>query len=759
MPHAGMAFFLIMKDVRLFSEGSFPCQVSRLVSSRLSAILSACLLAAGVASADEVIRLASQPHLSGGLTVALDELYDEGLADRVRIDACTNLEALCVVADHVGVKGGQPRRPVLYPAGAPRSKWLARLATGSILVKMKPGAKPGPLAREAGLKLAAGHELPDGYVLFDAATPAQSLLKIARLSGMAGLESVEPMLATWNAPRFVPNDPVVSSQWHLLNPRSDPFGISLDTSLTNVWERFRGEGIVIGIIDDGVQFTHPDLAPNYVPELGWDYNGKDPDPSPDPLFDFHGTACAGVAAAKGNNGQGVSGVAFEARLTGLRLIGGPNTDRDEADAMTRSNAFIHIKSNSWGPSDCPGGAAILGEAGPLVKLALAREAFAGRNGRGEIFTWAGGNGGRCNDNANYDAYANSVYVVAVGSVNDSAERSSYSEKGACLTVVAPSGDAPLHRGIVTTDLVGAAGYNFQPDTGEEPDMSYTRNFSGTSAATPVVSGVVALMLQASPGLGYRDVKEILMRTATVVQPANEDWVTNSAGIHHNHEYGAGLLHAGNAVDLGQRWRSLGRVTNAVVVARGLPQPIPDFSPEGAFAEFRVTNSTLRVEHATVTMTASHANWGDLEVYLISPRRVRSKLAEVHDGHLAFTYRDWTFSSTRHWGEPADGIWRIHVVDARTGTSGRLDSARLELFGSTPGLESFTVTPVKNGMLLRGVAAAPGWVCAIEASRDLQTWQTYRTLTLSDEGAAEVLDPSGRLIPSHRFYRARLMPPP
>jgi subtilisin family serine protease len=150
-----------------------------------------------------------------------------------------------------------------------------------------------------------------------------------------------------------------------------------------------------------------------------------------------------------------------------------------------------------------------------VKAALQNGATVGRGGLGSIWLWAAGNGGSVSDNSNYDGYANSIYTLAIAALNDSGARSAYSEPGANVLVCAPSNDtAAGHRGITTTTT----------------NSGYTHTFGGTSSATPLAAGVVALLLESRPQLGWRDVKEILIRSATKISPTHVDWMTNGAGF-------------------------------------------------------------------------------------------------------------------------------------------------------------------------------------------------------------------------------------
>ena len=264
---------------------------------------------------------------------------------------------------------------------------------------------------------------------------------------------------------------------------------------------------------------------------------------------FHGTACAGVAAAVGNNTLGVSGVAPEATLYGLRLIAGPFTDAETAEALTRAPDQIQISSNSWGPSDS---GRVKGGAGVLARAALKSAAETGRDGKGTIITWAGGNGADNNDNSNYDTYANSIYTISVGATSSSSLRSFYSEPGANVVICAPSNGGAL--GIATTDVVGSNGYS---SSSSPLGANYTNTFGGTSSACPAVAGTVALMLERNPDLGWRDVQEILIASAYKINPTNGDWIVNAGGFNFNHNFGAGLIDATAAVDPSRYMDELG----------------------------------------------------------------------------------------------------------------------------------------------------------------------------------------------------------
>jgi subtilisin-like proprotein convertase family protein len=438
-----------------------------------------------------------------------------------------------------------------------------------------------------------------------------------------------------------------------------------------------------------MQTDHPDLAANVNTAIDRDWNGingdlgYDDDPSHN-LGDGdylgydrgHGTSCAGNVAARGNNGIGVCGSAPEATLVGMRLISESVADDEEAEAMFYLPDVIQIKSNSWGPKDK--GLSLEGP-GPLTLLALKSATTVGRNGKGNILVWSGGNGADDKDDSNYDGYANSIHTFAIGATDGLGRRAYYSEPGANLVVCAPSNGRGLGLGITTVDVTGERGYN---EALSANGGDYTSNFSGTSSSAPTAAGIVALVLGKNPNLGWRDVKEILMRTAAKL-PESTGWVTNTAGFHFNHDFGAGLIDATAAVNLATGWSNLPDQVSVTSSQSSINAAIPDNNSTGATSTFDLSASQIRVEHVTLQLSATHDFRGDLEVTLTSPSGMVSKLAARHNDP-GKDYSNWTFSSVRHWGELSTGTWTLRIADLRSKdniTGGTLTSAELKIYGS------------------------------------------------------------------------------
>lgn len=576
-------------------------------------------------------------------------------------------------------------------------------------------------------------------MIFEAAEADGAPALAERLRRLPGVIEAEPQLARLRQKKFLPNDPRFAQQWYLYNTGQNGGAPGVDLNLTNVWNSWRGDGILIGIIDDGLQTAHPDLAPNLNLALGYDFFDDDPDPNPGLYSDTHGTEVAGLAAARGNNSLGLCGVAPNAALVGLRLISGPVTDPQEAAALAHRTDVISIMNSSWGAGDGTGG---LQGPGPLTQAVLKSGAETGRGGLGTIYVFAAGNGRADGDDANQDGYVNSIYTIAVGAVDDQGRQTGYSESGACLHVVAPSGATGRQR-VVTTDLMG--------DEGDDP-ADYYAEFSGTSASTPMVAGVIALMLQANPGLGWRDVQEILLRSARIVMPEDSEWITNRAGFHFHHGCGAGLVDAGAALGLATNWHNLGPQTNVSVLRTNLSLVIPDNSSEGLMIDLPVTNGFLRAESVTLTLSLNHPNRSELAVELIAPSGTSSRLLPA--GSLAGAdIPDWTFSTVRNWGENANGVWKAKFTDTRFLGIGTVVSVRLDVYGMLLPPPQLALAMTNNAVWLSLVGEV-GQTYHLETSPDLAAWSGLANLTATN-GQAVFVDTNQAA--QQRFYRALWRP--
>ncbi|KAM8769614.1 proprotein convertase subtilisin/kexin type 7 isoform 1-T2 [Acanthopagrus schlegelii] len=474
------------------------------------------------------------------------------------------------------------------------------------------------------------------------------------------------------------NDPRYPKQWHLHNHLNK----GMDINVTGVWEHnITGRGVTVVVVDDGVEHTHKDIQPNYSPEGSYDLNSNDPDPMPHPDIrsdNHHGTRCAGEIAAVPNNSICAVGVAYGSKVAGIRVLDGPLTDSLEAIAFNKHYQVNDIYSCSWGPDD--DGHTVDGPH-PLGKAALQHGVIAGRRGFGSIFVVASGNGGQYNDNCNYDGYANSIYTITIGAVDEKGRMPFYAEECASMLAVTFSSGGNKLRNIVTSD------WSMQQGTG------CTEGHTGTSAAAPLAAGMVALMLQVRPCLSWRDIQHIITFTATKCDNS-ADWKMNGAGFYHSHQHGFGLLNAWRLVNAAKVWESvpfLVSYQSSVIKEEASISTYPD----ELIRTWKVSAADLKrsgmetLEHVAVTVTITHPCRGNLEIVLVCPSGMTSIIGarRAIDRDPA-GYQDWTFSTVRCWGERAQGQYTLKISDHKEpsleqcATVGVLKEWALTLYGSS-----------------------------------------------------------------------------
>ena len=498
--------------------------------------------------------------------------------------------------------------------------------------------------------------LPGAFIwTFD--TPLDAIEDLEMALELGQIESFSPLVERQHQTRDNPNDPEFSAQWHLENTGQTSGLSGEDINATDIWDDYRGEGVIISIVDDGLDHEHPDIEDNYEPSYSYDWCNDDSDPAPS-SWNGHGTAAAGVAAAVGNNSLYVSGAAWEATLAGSTLIACWAGDSTEADALSFENDDIDIYSNSWGPAD---DGSTLEAPGPLTLAAFEEDAYHGRGGLGNSITWAAGNGLGSDDNANKDGYANSRFTIAVTAIDHDGDQSYYAEPGANILVAAHSnGDG---EGITTTDITGSGGYNGSGNV--------THTFGGTSSATPLAAGVIALMYDANQNLTWRDVMEILVQSSRKNDPSDSSWNTNGAGFEVSHKYGFGAVDAGAAVGMALNWQTLDEEMNATYGPFVEYEDIPD--ADSTWTEFSLNVShEIRVESVDVIVDINHTYRGDLDIILESPDGTESWLAE-ENGDSNDHYSNWSFNTVHHWGESSLGEWKLKVRDSTSGDNGTLNS--------------------------------------------------------------------------------------
>ncbi len=553
------------------------------------------------------------------------------------------------------------------------------------------------------------HIRPNGFFVRDLFGPGTHYIKVLTLS----TNSHQPVPYTIHAfeessyPEFLEqcqaetlalnnpllSDPLYACQWHLRSENNG--GINVEP----VWsEGIKGEGINIAVVDDGMDFRHVDLRDNVNASLNRNYTDIESIFNP---FLHHGTYVAGVVAAR-DNSVGVRGVAPRATIYGYNYLASTGTDAQRSDAMTHNAAVTAVSNNSWGHIEGPG----LGHADAFWESAIDFGINRGYGDKGVFYSWASGHGYLLGDDANLDEYGNYYGVTAVCSVNDADTRATYSELGANLWICAPSGDLSLseNRAIVTTE-------NYD---------RYVYDFGGTSAATPAVSGVAALMREANPNLTWRDLKLILAASARKNDPTNAGWLhgarkygsSSATDLYHfNHEYGFGVVDAKAAVDMARGWTNVPTLQTSSASSHSFNFQVPDLPstliPTTHYHDLTLTTDINFTEFVEVNVTFNHPSFRDLDIELVSPSGAVSKLTVPFDTYTPDDPTDddfvslngtFRFGSARHLGENPNGVWRLNVSDHITHGSGTWNSWSIKVYGHSG-------TPVDTRECVTGGAVA------------------------------------------------------
>lgn len=535
----------------------------------------------------------------------------------------------------------------------------------------------------------------------------------------------------------ITGDPLWQYQWHLNNNGQSNFADNGGTSGfdLNVGQAYSdgitGVGVRVAVSDSGLDVFHEDINDNIFDNhknyfLSSPFIGS---PQPGRTNGDHGTSVGGIIAAEGWNGIGVRGVAPEAQLSGLRFVG---SLADSERVLDQAQGPYDIFNYSYGysftnynfPFDFD------------YQDQLLQGFINGRAGKGQVYVKSAGNSYRECDffdsdyyqienagicfshNANVDIDNVTIPMIVVGSINANGQRSSYSSVGSSLWVSAFGGEfGSTDPAIMTIDQTGCInGYSRTAVTGtdfnkgidvQNDQCNYTHTFNGTSSAAPMVSGIVALMMEANPSLTARDIKHILAVTATKISdpsftsaPPHENstfftlpghtyeqgFVTNGAGYSYHNWFGFGLVNGDAAVAMAKSYtstwgamRTLNKDFSNSLYMTSPNTSIPDASAAGR-SSFIFVNDSLTIEHVQIKLNVSHGRPGDLGVELTSPSGTKSILFNINNSFLipddsggspawVADLTDFVMASNAFYGENSRGTWTIRVIDGLGGNTG------------------------------------------------------------------------------------------
>jgi Ca2+-binding RTX toxin-like protein len=574
--------------------------------------------------------------------------------------------------------------------------------------------------------------------------------KIADADGTPGTQAIQ--LGTNNAAEMrgqvylktpdMPADSLFTDEWYLN-----------DINVLPVWngnggQGYTGKGIRIGQFEPGMSFSTGPEVFNYRQadlqanaDQGW---LADPNADIPQTFSEHATLVAGVMVAA-RDGQGAVGVAYDAKLSGHYFTG----TGLEVDALNQElrNTLAQFKNydvvnNSWGSTaDFDLTVTPVG----TVEQGMLDAIDQGRHGLGTAIVMAGGNDRQQGGNTNYNQLTASRAAIVTGAINAQGDISTlsigqtpFSNPGASILISAPGSNVASTSNILTNDN----GTIFGSDTGVT---------QGTSFATPIVSGVVALMLEANPNLGWRDIQQILAISARKVNDPNTDTVWNTAnnwnggGMHTSHDYGFGDVDARAAVRLAETWQGARVSANERHLANGEGSVNGGSNLNIAIGDGAVVTRTLAIgaglkaEHVTVSLEVTHSNWGDLTVELISPTGTVSKLIANPGSTTANPGGDagtgqllYALDTTHDYGENAQGNWQLRITDRSGRGAGTLNGWKVDVYGSD---WNETINSRDNV-----VGSAP----VISATSDNQYYYTDEFATAPGSSRATLSDANGGL---------------
>ena len=511
-----------------------------------------------------------------------------------------------------------------------------------------------------------------------------------------------------------PTDPLINSQWYIKNNGQRGGDSRLDLNVLPAWALgFNGQGIKVAINDDGMDLTHPDLIANIdatkVYDTNRDLTGQGFVTTKADAHQ-HGTVVGSIVGMTANDIGGV-GVAYKATLIPGIAVG--MLESAPANFYARlfaSNitAGAHVSVNSWG--DDTAFNENFGASGSAENRAwgaeVVRAATVGRDGLGMVIEVSAGNERGNRADATLSNFTNNKVVIAVAAVDQDGKVTSYSTPAASNLVAAFGGVSTEAQsndvgfGIMAADIQGAAGYNKTEGT----PGNYSYQNEGTSYSGPMVGATAALMLQANPNLGFRDVSTILAMTARQTDPTSASWLTNAAshwnlgGMHFSRDVGYGLVDIHAAVLLAQSWVPAAATAANWVKAESeaavtLVQPIPDDASRSLTVTAQVSTN-IRIDRVEFDLNLTATSPSQLKAEITSPSGTtvtlfdRPLTRELRDGVIVQDGAEnawpstFTLTAAAFLGETSAGTWSLKLTDLVTGTEATFNSLQVRAWGST-----------------------------------------------------------------------------
>jgi len=464
-----------------------------------------------------------------------------------------------------------------------------------------------------------------------------------------------------------------------------------------------GKFIGVQIVDSGVEANHEDIKPNIdlnlsrnaMYEQDTSLNPNDPTPtetvddteeSGAPMSVGHGSACAGIIAARGLNSKGVRGGTPLAKISGSNWLEYQSLSNlsDIWLVPDMSDMNITLSNNSWGSKKGNY------DYDTIVSYdALLDKGAELRNGKGRVYLFAAGNDRMEDRDANLDGPASHRYSITVAALDYNNSYAPYSSPGANIWLSGYAGSWYNQTPTIATTLLtgkskvyGASGWNeySAPTFEDDSSRSYTYGFNGTSAATPTVSSVLALVLEACPELTQRELKYLSATTAKKIDTTNSSWVTNKAGYKYSRDYGFGLVNPSEIIEECKgKSGILGAEQNLSITKGDVNISIP---PNSTHTEEFSADKDMKIEYIYVWHDLDTTQTGSryAEMSLISPSGTTMPImVNLDDPDVDFT-GGMRFGVAGFLDESSSGVWKLLITNSDPYSSMSVDNFRFEIFG-------------------------------------------------------------------------------
>ncbi|XP_066931193.1 furin-like [Clytia hemisphaerica] len=522
---------------------------------------------------------------------------------------------------------------------------------------------------------------------------------VGKLSSFKNVDFVDSQILLKRSRRdLVFDDPLYSHQWNLHGKYSSTDTCTYNINVTTLWrQNITGKNVVVTVVDDGVEHRHKDIVGNYDADASFDYNSNDKDPTPRPTsnnINKHGTRCAGQIAGSANNSVCGIGVAYNAKIGGIRMFDGPYVDSIEAASFSFKPQHIDIYSVSWGPDD--NGRTVDGPR-HLATKAIKNGIESGRGGLGSIYVFATGNGGKNKDHCGCDGFVSMVETMAISSVDYCGNIPFYAERCTGIMAVTYSSGSNPDKKITTIDLGGKC----------------TNYFTGTSASAPVAAGIFALALEVNSNLTWRDMQQLVVHSSDKIKPRFQTWITNGAGHRVSEYFGFGSLNAGRLVEMAKNpnWKTLAQ--QRICKSNNFGQNQDIIRSSTLILKYNTTACSesssyiSKLEHVKIYVTLDSLPRGGLEISVQSPSGTIAPILRPRGKDLyASSFDNWGFLSVFFWDEDPVGEWTINIRQTSSrARTGKLSSVYLEWYG-TVGNSTGTYTPKPEGSTTTPTKATP-----------------------------------------------------